>query len=97
MSKDETAQNITMDLFNKVMPLIQNGIDECHEQECNPVHAVNMLKFLGMGILACAMEFTQGEDNKNSLAEALSGELYLHLKNYIKLADGFDGNSIIIQ
>jgi hypothetical protein len=56
-----------------------------------------MIKFVGMGILATSLEFMPDSNGKNSFAEALSGELFLHLKNYIEASEGVATQKIIIQ
>lgn len=95
--KDNVAQEITLKIFEEAMNRIQNGITEIHSQGCDPVHAVNMIKFVGMGILATSLEFMPTKEGKNSFAEALSGELFLHLKNYIEAEEGVVNQNIIIQ
>jgi hypothetical protein len=95
--KDNAAQEITLKIFEETMNRIQKGIAEIHSQGCDPVHAVNMIKFVGMGVLATSLEFMPDKDGKNSFAEALSGELFLHLKNYIEAEDGVVSQKIIIQ
>ena len=95
--KDNAAQEITLKIFEEAMNRIQKGITEIHSQGCDPVHAVNMIKFVGMGILATSLEFMPDNEGKNSFAEALSGELFLHLKNYIEASEGITAQKIIIQ
>jgi len=97
MMKDNAAQEITLRIFEDAMDRIQKGITEIHSEGCDPVHAVNMIKFVGMGILAISLEFMPDKNGKNSFAEALSGELFLHLKNYIEAEDGVATQKIIIQ
>lgn len=95
--KDNAAQEITLKIFEDAMRRIQKGITEIHSSGCDPVHAVNMIKFVGMGVLATSLEFMPTKEGKNSFAEALSGELFLHLKNYIEAEDGVVNQKIIIQ
>lgn len=95
--KDNAAKEITLKIFSDTMKRIQKGIDEIHDSGCDPVHAVNMIKFVGMGALASSLEFMPDKDSKNGFAEALSGELFLHLKNYIEAEDGITEQKIIIQ
>ena len=97
ITKDKIAQDITLKIFESVMRDAQRGITEIHDKKCDPVHAVNMIKFIGMGVLATSLEFMDTKEGKNSFAEALSGELFLHLKNYIEAVDGVVESKIILQ
>lgn len=98
LMKDNSAQEITLKIFEDAMNSIQKGIQEIHGSGCDPVHAVNMIKFVGMGILATSLEFMPTKEGKSSFSEALSGELFLHLQNYIQAEEGVTKNSnIIIQ
>lgn len=96
-AKDDIARAISLRIFEETMDRVQKAISDIHGQGCDPAHAVSMIKFVGMGVLACSLEFMETKESKSAFAEALSGELFLHLKNYLETRDGVVENKIILQ